>query len=462
MRVLLVIHDNDSYVHNFPMGSAYIAAYLEAAGIEVDIYNQDVHHWPNQHLTTYLNNNQYDAVGLGVIAGYYPFQKMLEISEAIHSSNRNFFYFLGGPGPSAEPEYFLRKTRADAVVIGEGEETALELMRKVAGKEPLNQVKGLAYREGDEVAVNERRPVIKEIDSIPWPAYEKFPFLHYQLIGVPHRQRSDKVMTMITGRGCPFRCNFCYRMDPGVRLRDPEAIVEEMRHLKTNYGINYITFQDELLMTSEKRTEELCRAFIKAGLNMRWLCSGRLNFAKLDTLKLMKEAGCVFVNYGIESMDDQALRNMNKKLTTKQIVKGIEATLAAGLSPGFNIIFGNIGENQEVLQKDVEFLLKYDDGSQMRTIRPVTPYPGSDLYYHAIENGLIKDCADFYENKHLNSDLLSVNFTDLSDDEFHDALHEANHTLINNYYENKCAAVLEETRHLYAERDTSFRGYRHP
>jgi radical SAM superfamily enzyme YgiQ (UPF0313 family) len=174
----------------------------------------------------------------------------------------------------------------------------------------------------------------------------------------------------------------------------------------------------------------------------------------------MKRAGCVFINYGIEAMDDQVLRNMNKALTTRQIIKGIEATLAAGISPGFNIIFGNIGENRETLNKGVEFLLKYDDGAQMRTIRPVTPYPGSPLYYHAIEKGLLKDCEDFYEHKHLNSDLLAINFTDMTDAEFHQALFDANSKLMTHYFQKKATSAVAQARKLYLEKDPSFRGFR--
>ena len=177
-------------------------------------------------------------------------------------------------------------------------------------------------------------------------------------------------------------------------------------------------------------------------------------------LQLMKRAGCTFVNYGIESMDDTVLKNMKKGLTTEQIFKGVEATLEAGLSPGLNIIFGNIGENKEILMKGVEFLLKYDDGAQLRTIRPVTPYPGSPLYYHAIEKGLLKDCEDFYENKHINADLVAVNFTDMSDDEFHQSLLEANTILLKNYYNNKLANSLKETNDLYLKKDVTFRGFR--
>ena len=175
----------------------------------------------------------------------------------------------------------------------------------------------------------------------------------------------------------------------------------------------------------------------------------------------MKKAGCVFINYGIEAMDDQILKNMNKALTIKQIIKGIEATLEAGISPGFNIIFGNIGENRNTLRKGVEFLLKYDDCAQMRTIRPVTPYPGCDLYYYAIQNGLLKDCEDFYENKHINSDLLAVNFTDMTDKEFHQSLFEANTLLIDNYFKNKHVSYNKQMKDLYIGMDKEFRGFRH-
>lgn len=460
MRVLLVVYDNDSYISWFPQGLAYIAAVLQKEGYDVEIYNQDKFHYPDEHLTEYLNNNKFDIVGISVIAGYYQYRKLLKISDAINNSKNRPFFIIGGHGPSPEPEYFLKKTQADVVVIGEGELTIVELLEAVANHRPLSTVKGIAFREGAKVTVNERRPLIKDIDSIPLPAYDLFPVDYYRLLRAPNATKRDFVMPMLSGRGCKFRCNFCYRLDKGFRPRSNEGIIEEIRLLKEKYGITYLNFSDELLMSSKNRTVSLCNDFIKAKLDIKWCCNGRLNFAKPDVLALMKKAGCVFINYGIESMDDQALKNMNKALTTKQIIKGIEATLASGISPGLNIIFGNIGESKETLEKDVEFLLKYDDQSQMRTIRPVTPYPGSPLYYHAIEKGLLKDCEDFYENKHLNSDLLSVNFTDMSDEEFHRALFEANSILIKNYFEKEHRSVIEQARRLYLDHDATFRGFR--
>ena len=128
---------------------------------------------------------------------------------------------------------------------------------------------------------------------------------------------------------------------------------------------------------------------------------------------------------------------MKKGLTAKMAIEGVKNTLKIGISLGLNIIFGNIGDDKETLRKGVEFLLKYDDQATCRTIRPVTPYPGLPLYNLAIKRGLLKDCEDFYENKHLNSDLVAVNFTDMNDDEIHRSLCEANTRLLTNYYK-KC------------------------
>jgi anaerobic magnesium-protoporphyrin IX monomethyl ester cyclase len=460
MRILLVVYDNDSYIHWFPQGLAYVAAVLQKKGYEVQIYNQDVHHYPDEHLTEFLNKNKFDIIGVSVIAGYYQYRKLLKISEAVNRSVNRPFFIIGGHGPSPEPEYFLKKTEADAAVIGEGENTIIELLEAFGNHRSFADIKGIAFRDCDQVHITPRRELIADIDQIPIPAYELFPIEHYRLMRLPNGTNSDFVMPVLSGRGCTFQCNFCYRMDDGFRARSNEGIIAEIEYLKSRFRINGVTFSDELLMSSKNRIVSLCEALIKSGLNIRWDCNGRLNYATPEILQLMKRAGCVFINYGIEAFDDQILKNMNKKLTTEQIEQGIKATLAAGISPGFNIIFGNIGENRKTLNQGVEFLLKYSDGAQMRTIRPVTPYPGSALYYYAIDHGLLKDVADFYEKKHVNSDLLAVNFTELTDEEFHEALLEANQRILKSYFQEKLASVLKQTEQLYRQKNVSFRGFR--
>lgn len=464
MKILFIVYDNESHISEFPLGISYLAAVLKKAGHSVKIYSQDIYHYPPEHLTKYLDNNAFDIVGLSFIAGYFQYKKVLEISKAINKSiNRNNFkYILGGHGPSPEPEYFLRKTKADFVVIGEGERTIIELSAVLdkVGLEFLNQVNGIAYLKDKKVIKTKPRQPIKDLDIIPFPEWSLFDINHYCLAPYPNSKYIDRTFPVLSSRGCCFKCSFCYRMIPGIRFRTPQNIVDEIQILKDKYHITYIAFYDELLMASPKRTQEICNAILESNIDIRWCCDGRLNFAKPEILKLMKKAGCTFINYGIESYDNEVLKNMHKQLTTQQIDDGLQNTIKEGISPGLNIIFGNIGDNESTLLKGVKLILKYTDYSQMRTIRPVTPYPGSELYYDAIRIEKLKDVADFYENKHINSDLISVNFTDLTDKQFYDLLFYYNKSLIVNYFNKQIHNYCNIMNKIYYKKDASFRGFR--
>lgn len=462
MKILFIIYDNESFLTSFPQGIAYLAAVLRKKGCEISIYPQDVYHWPEDHLITYLKNNDFDLVGIGVIGGYYQYKKLLKISQAIASlPNRRFFYVIGGHGPSPEPEYFLHKTGADAVVMGEGESVMSNLVEVLQAGGKVSAIKGLACWEGSKVRINEREPLIQDVDAIPWPAWDLFHMDYYTMMRAPGISLTERSMVVFTGRGCPFKCNFCYRMDPGFRPRSSENIIEELRKLNRDYEVTFFDFQDDLFMISEKRAIEFCEKLIQANLRVRFTCQGRLNYATREVVRTLKRAGGVFINYGIEALDDAVLENMNKKLTVAQIIKGVENTIAEGVHPGLNVIWGNIGDNVETLRKGVDFIIKYTTFAQLRTIRPVTPYPGSPLYYYAIDKGMLEGPEDFYEKKHINSDLFSVNFTEHSDEECYQLLYEANKRLINDYIDHQKQSYMEQLKKLYFEKDTSFRGYRH-
>jgi radical SAM superfamily enzyme YgiQ (UPF0313 family) len=456
-NILLIVYDNGSFVSPFPQGIAYIANSLEKNGHTVTIYNQDIDHSKDEDLTKYLDENKFDLVGVGVIAGYYQYKKLISISRAVNKSkNRNkFIYMLGGHGPAPEPEYFLKLTKSDVIVIGEGEETVVEIVNNIS----YDKIKGIAYIKNDKLYVNERRELIKDIDSLR-PAYHLFPIEHYRLQRYVHTHSTDFVMPVLSGRGCVFNCSFCFRMDKGFRPRSNKAIIEEVKFLKDKYRINVIDFSDELLMSSVNRTISLCEALIDSKLNIRWHCNGRLNYAIPKVLKLMKKAGCIFINYGLEAIDNNVLKLMNKALTVDMITKGVEATLEEKISPGLNLMWGNPGDNLNTLDKAVNFLLKYDDCAQLRTLRFVTPYPGCPLYYKAIELGLLKDIKDFYEVKHKNSDLLTINFTDMDEETMYSSLYKANCKIIDNYYKKHAKYMKKQAEELYLKGDDSFRGFR--
>ncbi len=475
-KILFAVYDNGSYDHIFPMGFGALAAVLKRDGHDIKVWSQDMNHWPDDYLRTYLDENKFDVVVLSVIAGYYQYKKVLNLSNAINNSKQRPFFIMGGYGPTPEPEFFLKKTGADVVCMGEGEITICKLMealeaqkKKTGSYKPgswLEDVPGTAWLDGKDKKLKKtlRAPLVHDLDTLPQIPYELFPMNYYRMMRFPKVKPTDFVFPLMSARGCSFKCTFCYRMDPGYRVRSPKNLLDEVELLHKEYGITYIAFQDDLLMSSVKHTEDVCKEFLKRDLPVRWACNGRLNYCSEELLQLMKDAGCTFINYGIESMDQNVLNNMKKGLRPDIIEQGIKDTLKVGISPGLNFIFGNKGDNKETIKKAVNFLIKYDDFAQKRTIRPVTPYPGSPLYYDAIEMGSLdktNPAEDFYERKHLNSDLICTNFTELTDDEFYDCLKWANTELMKNYFDKQRDGTLTQIAKLYDEKDSSFRGFRH-
>jgi radical SAM superfamily enzyme YgiQ (UPF0313 family) len=249
-------------------------------------------------------------------------------------------------------------------------------------------------------------------------------------------------------------------MRKGFHERPIPAIMEEIRFLHKNYFISHFDFEDELLMASEKRTEEICQAILKLPFKIKWDCNGRLNYATPPILSLMKKAGAEYVNYGIESLEQSLLNAMGKGLTIRQIYQGVEATLKTGLSPGLNLLWGFPNDTEANLKEEVKFIKEFNPGDENRTIRPPTPYPGCRLFNEAIEKGLVDGVEDFYENKFKNSDLLCINFTDIPVEDANRLLFEANKELYLDYLSKREKNTLKVAENLYLKKDYSFRGWR--
>ena len=441
-NVLLISYDNDSYVPLFPQNIFYLLGALKKRGHTVGVWFQDVHHEPDEKLKQFLDENFFNVIGIGAVAGFYPYRKLKSLSKVInsHKNRKKITYVLAGHGPSGAPDFFLKKMGADAVVVGEGEQAICDIAEK-GGKGVI--------RAGN---VNGDYPSLD--------CYTSFPIDIYRLNRCPTSNRTEFTMPILSSRGCKWSCSFCYRMRSGFHERSIEAIMEEIRFLHKNYAISHFDFEDELLMASQKRTEEICTAILGLPFRIKWDCNGRLNFTKMELLKSMKKSGCEYVNYGIESLNQQILNQMGKGLTLSQIHEGVENTLKAGLSPGLNLLWGFPEDTEQNLKNEVEFLLKYDPCDELRTIRPVTPYPGCRLFDEAVGKGLCKDAEDFYENKHKNSDLISINFMDIPIKDAHGMLYEANTELFQNYLTKRSNKMMATAKQVYLNGDTTFRGWR--
>ena len=448
IKVLLIAYDNGSHIHFPPHGLMYLTSVLQKQKIHVDIWQQDIEHYPAEKLTEYLDMNNYDIVGLGFIAGYYQYKVAKQLAAAVNASkNRGAFSFiLGGHGPAAAPKFFMNKLESDSVFVGESILSIID------------------YINCAEEGVYECDHLVNP-DYLPLPAFKSFPMKIYRLIRWPTSKTTDFCFPVLSGMGCKWSCSFCYRMDKGFRPRTAESVIDEISYLWRNYRINHFQFSDELFMSSEKRVLHFCEKMLESPLiqeikDFKYDCNGRLNFAKPDVLRIMKKSGCEYVNYGIESLNKEVLNNIKKGLTAEMIVQGVEFTLAAGLSPGINFMWGNIGDTPETLEEAADFIIKYNPGHELRTIRPVTPYPGSPLFDEAIKRGLVDDVEDFYENKHVNSDLISCNFMDLSTDEAHNLLYKANLRIMQAHYEKVRGEVNRESFNCYMGCNNGFRGFR--
>jgi len=465
-KVLFIIHDVYQDDNHFPLGPAYMAAVLRKQGAEVEVYCQDVFHYRNQELAGHLLNNSYDLIGVGFLAARFT-ETILDLCATINQCKKNAWLVLGGHGPSPIAEYVLEKTGADVVVMGEAEQTIGELLACKQSGADRSQVKGIAFNSGGTITITEQRKAIKKLDSIPFPEWSLFPMHKYTTcLALFRRKEADKTLGVLTSRGCVNRCNFCYRMEKGIRFRSIENVVEEMKLLNKTYGINYFFTQDELFVASKKRMSEFHEALKKKNLTIKFSCDARVDIIDEELLECLKACGCQFLNYGMESSSQEVLKLMNKNTTVEQNMRAAELTKKVGIGFGLNFLWGNIGDTEESLKSNVRFIKQYNTYEQLRTIRPVTPYPGCDLYYEAIGRGLLTGPEDFF-TKFKNSDLLLVNFTDIPEKEFYRILLEANRELILDHFQHtngdmeRAHALINDFYNLYFGGQVKFRGARH-
>lgn len=466
MKVLLIIHDVYQDDNLFPLGAGYLASVLKREGVDVTVYCQDVFHYPNSHLAELLQANDFDLIGVGFLISRFK-ETVLPLCQVINQNKKNAWLVLGGHGPSPIPEYMLRKTKADVVAIGEAEDTIVDLVRCKADHAGLAGVKGIAYWQGDEVVVNQRRQPVRDLDSIPAIPWDLFPMEKYLTCSLrPGQDKTDRNLAIITSRGCRARCSFCYRMEKGIRFRSMENVVEEMKFLNSKYGVTYFEIIDELFLVKKARLFEFEEALKKNGLKIKFLCGARVDEFDKEIAECLKRIGCQFLSVGFESVSQKVLDGMHKRTTVEQNYNVAEIAAEVRLAIGLNFIWGNIYDTEESLRGIVDFIKKYDTYEQIRTMRPPTPYPGSPLYYEAIRMGLLKNAEDFLE-KARNSDLLTVNFTDIPEDKFYKLLFEANKELIIDHFEHTTGDMAEAQRlidgfyDLYFRKKYAFRGARH-
>lgn len=400
-----------------PLGLGYIAAHLINAGHDVKVMACETFHYDPGHIFKRIYESKADVFG---ITAMFP-----EIDQAtnmvcnIRSIRKNTTIILGGILPTTVPEFALSKTGADICVKGEAELTIVKLIECLENDpSSLSKIPGIVYKTKDGGIIDTGTGELeRDLSKILSPAYHLFPQNRLMSQYFYPQDEGCIVADVLTSRGCPFNCNFCYTVSK-PRYREIDDVIDELTYLIQHYGVNTVNFLDENFVLSKKRVETLLDGFKSNGINIKFSTTARASVIDEEIVEMLYDAGCITLNIGLESGDQAMLDRMHKKTTVEQIKYAIETTRRAGIFVEYPCMVGNIGETEESMKKTFNLLKEIAWGDfQWRIPFFCTPYPGTEIYNYAIEKGIILNEEDFYQ-KHKNIYNLSVNLTEIPTENF--------------------------------------------
>jgi len=367
----------------FPFWLAYSAAILERDGFKVFLKDSLAEETGKKELFSDLNKFKPDLV---VVEPSTPsFNNDLKIAKEIKQKFGCKICFTG-THVSVLPQESL-KNSIDYVCIGEYDYTIRDLVSALEKGRDIKKIKSLAFKKGNKIHINPRRSLIKNLDELPFPARNFLPMEKYNDLfckGYPN-------IPMISSRGCPFRCNFClepvFYGKPNFRFRSGKNVVDEMEHLIENYDPEEIYFDDATFTINEKRILDICREIERRKLDIMWSCMGHASVSK-RILKEMKRSGCRAIKIGVESADEQILRNVNKSVNLDMVRKCVKNCKDVDLEIHATYMVGLLGETKESIEKTLKFALSLKTDTSQFSI--ATPFPGTEFYETLKNRGWLK------------------------------------------------------------------------
>ncbi|MFB0564056.1 MAG: radical SAM protein [Candidatus Aminicenantaceae bacterium] len=372
MKIMLINPQFSNRTNDIPLGLAYIAAVAQQVQCKVKIVDADASNVniTDDQIVADARDYNPDLIGITIYTDFA--RKAYRLIGMLRSLKIPIV--VGGPHPmvlSEEPFTF----GASFVVRGEGEETFVELIQYLKGERSVDEIHGLSYVSNGTVIHNPPRALIQNLDSIPLPAVELFNRKNYSgRFGPPFG-------SILTARGCPGRCTYCSNLVMGrkYRFRQPSFIIEEIKFLKAKYGIDKFMFVDDSFAANRKHTLSLLNQIIKEKMVIQYACVTRINLVNPELLSLMKESGCISIDYGIEHGDDSSLVRLKKGINLERINRALSWTEEAEIPYTTNYILGFPWETPETIRQTLRHAIKfYDEGLYYSLI---VPYPGTELYY---------------------------------------------------------------------------------
>jgi anaerobic magnesium-protoporphyrin IX monomethyl ester cyclase len=366
-----------------PLGLAYIAAAIEKAGHHVNILDAQALNITSTEARNLILKENADIIGITCMTSN--FRGALEAAK--YAKESGALVILGGPQISAYPKESLVSELVDYGIIGEGERSIVTLIEKIQKKDFMNfdQVKGLVYKHNNNTFVNEP-DIIDNLDELPFPAMHLLPVEKYDCVIT-----EKPVLTMITSRGCPYQCGFCFKQpsDKLYRKREPRTVVDEIEFYIRNYKLKEILFYDDTLTLDREHIVGICNEILKRKLKIKWQAPTRIDRTDKSLLLLMKKAGCRMLRYGVESGDKDILKAMKKGTDLNKVVEVFRLTKEVGIETFAYFIIGYAGETDSTIRRTIDFANKLDPDMVMFTI--ATPYPKTDLYRLARVAGIVSE-----------------------------------------------------------------------
>ncbi len=373
-----------------PLGLCYLANVLKSIGHEAKIIDAPALKISNEKAAdTAL---EWGAAFVGITSTTDTIFCAGDIADRLKRSSKDAVIIIGGPHLTAVPvKTFEIFPSFDVGVVGEGEETLKELITAIGSKCDLNKVRGIVFRDNSRIVSTERRDFIKDLDSLPYPAWELLQELSkvYRPAVINYKRLPST--SLVTSRGCPGNCAFCDTKVFGskYRIHSAQYVLDMIYHLKKNYGIKDICFYDDVFTVFHKRLTEICKGLKDKKYKISWSCQARVNSVNYDTMKMLKDAGCWKISFGIESASNDILKLMNKHAVVEQSGKVVAEAKRAGLEVEGYFILGFFGETKDTLNMTKDFIIRSPLDAVILSC--FLPYPGSPAYPYLKEYGVFDE-----------------------------------------------------------------------
>jgi len=366
-----------------PLGLMYIAAYLEKeTSHQIEILDCPVERMGHNQLKEEIKKRNPDVIGMTAMT--FTLIDVIKVAKNAKQVNPKIKVILGGPHVIIFPEETIKMSEIDFLVLGEGEAAIKPLLENIDNFDNLKKIRGLVFKQGNNIVNTGRVDLIENLDSLPFPSRH---LTHYQKYFSVISSKIP-VTTMFTSRGCPYKCLFCDRPQLGknFRARSAKNVVDEMEECEKN-GIKEIFMYDDTFGVDRRRVLDICSEIIKRNINIAWDIRTRVNTVDEEILKALKEAGCQRIHYGVEAGTQKILNILRKGITLEQAEKAFQMTKEAGIQTAAYFMIGSPTETREDILETIKFIKKLNPDYIHVSI--TTPFPATDLYILALKEKVI-------------------------------------------------------------------------